>query len=804
LGTIASRRKVEPPKLIHSVRGDLDWIVMKALEKDRTRRYETANGLAADIKRHLSNEAVLARPPSGLYRFQKLVRRNKLVFAAAAAIVAALTVGVACSVWALVKEHQARLGAEQVSQFLKDMLNSVGPSVALGRDTALLREVLDNTARRVGTDLAKQPEVEAELRYTLGEVYWELGDLEKAEAMHRAALSLRTKVFGNNSPPVAQSMRRLGHVLWRRGRLDEAETLARTGVAIQRGLFGDTNLEVARSLEDLAAILNTQGRSSKAEAALREALAAKKALLRHNDLELADTLDDLASFLFSRHLKVTEAGTLSRESLAIRQQLLGEDNPIVGIASLKIQVAELDVQHRPHEEEEALRKLAAAQRKLFGNEHPDLAQSLNLLATVLKSERKLAESEEVRREALSMQRKLLGRENPEVAQTLANLGDLLTEEKKLSEAETILVEALKMRRKVLGPASTLSAYSISALGRVLENEGKLDDARKLYLEFASDASVSGATSQYCLGLMYLHGQGVKQDAAEAAKWYRKSADSGNGHAQLDLAVMYFNGTGVARDEDEAVAWFNQAAAQGNAQAMLTLANSYCSVGHSTKALGVLASYCEAHPADADASFNLAIWQAWFGREADYDATRHRLVLKATGANQVIRMVKTASNGAGRVVQREEGTQQALTAADAAKAACLRPSPDTFLLTITLDLARRGVELRKGSAQMPWYQLTLGLAEFRNGQYQEAEQTLKVAEQTAGGFVNIPGIARLFRAMCLFQQNQPEEARTLFHQAQANMPPLPADERKPLANGQLAYPNLLLYWLALKEAKCMLE
>ena len=91
--TVARRRHSEPPQLIHLVRGDLDWIVMKCLEKDRTRRYETANGLADDIQRHLNNEPVLARPPSRLYRLQKLVRRNKLVFAAAAAVVVALLVG---------------------------------------------------------------------------------------------------------------------------------------------------------------------------------------------------------------------------------------------------------------------------------------------------------------------------------------------------------------------------------------------------------------------------------------------------------------------------------------------------------------------------------------------------------------------------------------------------------------------------------------------------------------------------------------------------------------------------------------
>src|SRR5690349_22145934 len=116
LTTTAKRRSAEPPKLIHLLRGDLDWIVMKCLEKDRTRRYETASGLAADLKRHLGNEPVTARPPSKLYEFQKTVRRHKLGFAAAAAIILVLVMGVAVSTWQAVRARRAESKALQVQQ----------------------------------------------------------------------------------------------------------------------------------------------------------------------------------------------------------------------------------------------------------------------------------------------------------------------------------------------------------------------------------------------------------------------------------------------------------------------------------------------------------------------------------------------------------------------------------------------------------------------------------------------------------------------------------------------------------------
>src|SRR5208283_692582 len=113
LTTTAKRRSAETSKLLHQLKGDLDWIVMKCLEKDRTRRYETANGLAADLKRHLNNEPVVARPPSTAYRFQKAFRRNKLVFTAGLAVFAALLLGIVASAWQAVRARRAEALAQQ-------------------------------------------------------------------------------------------------------------------------------------------------------------------------------------------------------------------------------------------------------------------------------------------------------------------------------------------------------------------------------------------------------------------------------------------------------------------------------------------------------------------------------------------------------------------------------------------------------------------------------------------------------------------------------------------------------------------
>src|SRR4029079_12062263 len=110
-GGRATSRLLQIKELLHQLKGDLDWIVMKCLEKDRQRRYDTANGLAADLKRHLNNEPVLARPPSAAYNFQKAFRRNKLVFVAGTAVSAALLLGIVFSAWQVVRAKRAEAQA---------------------------------------------------------------------------------------------------------------------------------------------------------------------------------------------------------------------------------------------------------------------------------------------------------------------------------------------------------------------------------------------------------------------------------------------------------------------------------------------------------------------------------------------------------------------------------------------------------------------------------------------------------------------------------------------------------------------
>jgi serine/threonine protein kinase/tetratricopeptide (TPR) repeat protein len=550
----AEHRATVPPKLVHLIRGDLDWIVMRCLEKNRARRYPTADELARDLERHLHDEPVAACPPGKLYRFQKLIRRNKLVVSATAAIAAALVIGLAVSSWMYSRERAAReravtaelqqselhrqaeaareraVAAEeqqrrlrqqaeearanearqrtlaeearssearqrelaegdrknaeseasksrQVAQFLADMLQGVGPEVALGRDTKLLREILDKTAERVGRDFKDQPAVEAQLRATLGGVYQQLGEYEMAESMYRGALAIQRKLLGDDNSTVAMLLENLGHTLSTRGDLAGAEAMEREALAMRRKVLGKEDPDVASSLDSMGEILMRRGDLAGAEAMEREALAMQRKLLGNEAPRVSTTLHNLAQVLTKRG-DYAEAEAMLREALALQRKLAGDEHPSVATAldSLaSVLLARGDLAGAEAMDRQAL----AMQRKLLGNEHPELAVTLNNLAGILGHRGDLGGAEAMLREALAMKRKLSGNEHPEVAASLGSLGAVLMERGDLGGAEAMIREALAMQRKLLGSEHPEVATSLNNLALVLSKRGDFAGAEAM-------------------------------------------------------------------------------------------------------------------------------------------------------------------------------------------------------------------------------------------------------------------------------------------------------------------------------------
>ncbi len=493
LTTTAQRRRTDPPKLVHLVRGDLDWIVMKALEKDRARRYETANGLAMDIMRHLTNEPIVARPPSRLYEFQKTVQRHKFGFGAAAVLIAVLAVGVLVSTLEAVRarraeQEQSRLRqqaqteaakSEQVAEFLKDMLRGVGPSRALGRDTTMLREILDKTTQRIGKDMTNQPEVEAELRSTIGFVYDELAEYDEAEAMQRSALAIRKKLFGNEQLEVADSLYNLGYVLWdRRNPKDmaEAEALHREALRIRIKLLGTNNPVIGDSLTGIADVYLVTGKAAEAEPMYREALAIHRRWLSDDDPWIACSINNLADDLFAQG-KLPEAETLFRQALAAGRKSRGNDDYLTS-NSLQSLADTLSAEGKLAEAESAYREALESRTRVLGPGHPATLGSMQNLADVLQEEGKLAEAESTYREALARRTNVLGVGSPDTLGSMQNLAVLLLRQGRMNEAEQLARSCLAIAENKL--PDDWQTFSIKdTLGIILVGQKKYPEAEPL-------------------------------------------------------------------------------------------------------------------------------------------------------------------------------------------------------------------------------------------------------------------------------------------------------------------------------------
>ncbi|MEI2723020.1 MAG: tetratricopeptide repeat protein [Verrucomicrobiota bacterium] len=491
MDAVAARRRLHVKELLPLVRGDLDWIVMKALEKYPARRYETASALALDIERYLDNEPVLAGSPSATYRFQKLVRRNRVAVAAVTAVAVALILGLGSSLLLFFREKaslERAVAAEQsataqarksqtVAEFLKVMLKSLDPALAQGRHARILHKILDQTVERIATDLASQPEIAAEMRSLIGHAYWELEDYAKAEAMYREALQARKELFGEAHALVATSLNDLGNALSMEDRLPEAETLHRQALAMRQALFGNSHPDVAASLTSLADTLTDQRKLPEAESLQRAALAMQRALLGDQHPDVFISFNNLARLLRLGG-RLPEAEAVYREALAVAK---GHQNPTLSVSLARL-AGVLRAQGKLAEAEIASREALAMRRKLLGNQHPQVSASLNELAIIQQDQGKFAEAGTTAREALKNQLNPFGDQDPVLFESIYILADMLRAEGKLAELETLFRDQLQSMRERLPADDPEILRLLTELNLVLVDQAKFTAAEAVVRE----------------------------------------------------------------------------------------------------------------------------------------------------------------------------------------------------------------------------------------------------------------------------------------------------------------------------------
>jgi len=482
---VARNRQSTVSALSKGVRGELDWITMRALEKDRSRRYQSASELALDVERYLRDEAVVAGPPSTVYRLTKLIKRHKRAVGTLVVIVTALAVGLGFSTTMYFRAESAREQAvreaekvERINSFLHEMLASVNPAEK-GMDVTV-RQALDEAATTVETELDDQPEIQAAVRSTIGTTYAALGLYDSADPQLKAALATRRRVLGEVHPDVATGLCNLASLREMQGDYPEAERLFREALCMRQELFGEEHSEVAAVLVRLGAVYSFQGRYDEAEATLRQALALQRKLLGEEHADVADGLNNLATLL-QRQGKYAEAEPLFQQALALRRGLYGEKHPHVA-ATLNELATLLQEEGKYAEAERVFREALAIRVELFGDEHPETAVSLGNLALILRMQGKYAEAESFYRESLATQRRLLGEVHPDMAANLHNLATVLKIQGRHAEAEPFSRQAVAMVKQVFGEEHPNTATCMATLAGLLAHQGKDAEAEAMYLD----------------------------------------------------------------------------------------------------------------------------------------------------------------------------------------------------------------------------------------------------------------------------------------------------------------------------------
>ncbi|MCW1925873.1 tetratricopeptide repeat protein [Luteolibacter arcticus] len=490
LGTSSQQRHVEAPRLPRLIRGDLDWIVMKTLEKDRSRRYPTANALALDVQRHLANEPVTARPPSRLYQVGKLVARNRLLVGSLAVIALLLVTSLATVSLSLARERTAREQAEsertkakeeekktsRANEVLGEMLSSVAPSMALGRDTTILRELLDRTDGEISKNLKDQPEVEAKLRMLLGNSYFEIRDIGSAERMLRRALEIYEASDRPKRLETASAKSALGYISLSNGDLEEAEAYFKSADELWRE-FGPKGKEgEIRTMEYLAIMRSRQGRNEEAESLMRRVYESRRTRNSPEDLELINTLTSLGLVLHGAG-KYAEAESSYREALQMMHRKHGAEHPIQ-LGTMMNLAKVTSAQGKADEEKGFLREAVALYRKRFHPDHPGRLEATLKLAEVHRKAGDLASAEPLYREVIENGS---GKDDarPTSANASLSLVQALLAKKMTGEAKTVLDQALTAEFMATPACIPLLETRASLLARAGRWKEAVADAAKL-------------------------------------------------------------------------------------------------------------------------------------------------------------------------------------------------------------------------------------------------------------------------------------------------------------------------------------
>jgi eukaryotic-like serine/threonine-protein kinase len=444
---------------------DLDNIVLMAMRKEPSRRYVSVSALSADLQAHLSGYPVQARTDRWSYRSGKFVLRHKAAVAAAAIVVIAL-VAFSIAMGVLAKRaNQARLTAQKETQFLNSIFQAATPDESRGK-AVMARDLLDQGTRRIDTELAGQPALQATMLDNVGRAYSALGLYPQAQSLLQRAFDLRRRIDGPGSLDTASTEHALGNVIRLQNEFKQAEPLFRNALGVRERKLDSHDVLLAESLDSLGECLYLQDRFVEAEPLLRRALA----IHRNNPNDEPSGTENYLALLLERKGNFPEAAQLLREAVQIDERRKGTDSPDY-LISLHDYAGALIDSGNLDQAEATERRVLALREKISGANHPDIFYPLNNLSFILLEKGEWQQAMPFLQRNLELCHKLGGDKRVAVARN--NWARALKQKGDYAGADAALKQALQDANALAGVNSSLSA-------KIIENQGLLEFDRRNY------------------------------------------------------------------------------------------------------------------------------------------------------------------------------------------------------------------------------------------------------------------------------------------------------------------------------------
>ena len=583
----AQQRHTTAKHLRRSLSGDLDWIVMRALEKERNRRYATAQELAADIARHLADEPVHAGPPSATYRLSKYVRRHRVGVAAGLVAILALVGGLAAATWGyfeaesqrrrtakaeeeavierdaaedargIAETEAAKAQAEEakakteaaranaVVRLVEEMLSSADPERLKGK-AYTVRQLLDDFDQGLAGRLKSQPEVELMMRRVMAKAYRGLGAFDRALSNALVRLRLQRRLVGD-SPELVGAINDAAMAYRLLERREEAIPLWQEALEMRTRLFGRVHPDVAVSTNNLADARLHQGEHDAANRLYEQSSEIWRTLLQQDHPSMKSMIN-YAGFTLLARGRAAEAASMFRKAIDLHREHRGETHRSVADSYVHLGNA-LVRQQNYVDAKAAYAEGLRRRRKNLGDEHQRVARALMLLAPVLVQLREFSAAERMLREAMKIDTKVVGDQHPAVASSLVLLAQVLEAQAKHDDLESIYRRVIAIHTQRFGAAHPPVFHALIRLARFLV---KNEEYRKAETELRAATAIAPKHDSQRFLIMTLLGVTLSRQgrSAEAEPLLLRGVEGMGSHERvfgektaIDCVVEHYESSG---------------------------------------------------------------------------------------------------------------------------------------------------------------------------------------------------------------------------------------------------------------------